>query len=161
MRRARSRARSPTLRAPPWLDCRSARKQSRPVRGRTRGRAPPCRYRKSWTRYKLASLPGCVGQSSCGPRRALPGCESSLSFPSHSVLGVFEQDSLRRQFVANLIAARKVSRLLGLPSFRDQRLDLLIGYRSILRGGAHHVEDGIESLQQRGGGTGIAREELT
>src|SRR5260221_4905273 len=107
-------------------------------------------------RCALAPDPGIGGSPVArvpGPRQTA----SLLLLPPHPARGVFEDDALGQELVANAVALGEVAGLAGGISFGDERFDLAVEHLVPFR---EDVEHGIDLLHGRpqplgvGGGDG-------
>src|SRR5580693_8596402 len=73
--------------------------------------------------------------------------QALLALPTDSFFGVFENNSLRRQFPPNLIGAREIAGFLGRIALRNQGVDSRIVQPACAPRRPEHVEYGIEPIE--------------
>src|ERR1035438_218449 len=83
-----------------------------------------------------------------------------LPLPAHAGLGVFEDDALLQELVADAVGEGKVAGLLGGGALGQAGFDFGIGKLARFEGGGEHVEDGIEAGEEFERGMGVFGEEL-
>src|SRR4051795_11294987 len=87
-------------------------------------------------------------------------CKGLFPFPAHAGFGVFEDDALFEELLADLVGAREILRLFGGGALLDHRVDFGIADLVGLDGRGEHVEDRVELLEERQRVFDIARAKL-